>query len=467
MIQQVLNKQLLQDVLDSMQAQAQAFTADQRRADTGTPMDDLSPAEHAELLDSIEIAKARVHEGKPPAADRRGEPAVVPLEDLNACIPRSPELSNLQSAIESYFLDQRPDLIESPDSDDDRRGGTVPMAGSQLTTWQDYLGDRRVFGAFQQTDIGWINSLFAQGVRKLRRKHPFVDRPVRNQPISFADDNVRIIVVGDWGSGIPRAQNVAKHMRRELDQPDVKGWQKFVIHLGDVYYSGWAYEYKKRFLQYWPVREAEKNDVGSFNLNGNHDMYSGGWAYYDDALADLRFAAWQGKSSLFHLANSHWQLFGLDTSYDDGGLQGDQARWVCAAAQPGLKTMLLSHHQYCSSYETAPQAVIDKIDPVLNQLDVAAWLWGHEHRFMTYRNVPRIRFPRCIGHGGVPVYQTHAADAPTPSPGDWEYRDYVPGVLGIEHWAMFGFAVLDFHKDRIAVRYLDENGAEHRREILV
>ena len=35
------------------------------------------------------------------------------------------------------------------------------------------------------------------------------------------------------------------------------GRQVHAIHLGDVYYSGFAREYKNRFLRYWPVREDE------------------------------------------------------------------------------------------------------------------------------------------------------------------------------------------------------------------
>jgi hypothetical protein len=466
MIQQVLNKQLLQNVLDNMLAQVSV--EDGRRAITGTPMDDMRPAERAELQHSIETAQRHAAEGEEQASDRRGESAKPSLADRKTYIPRSPELSNLQSAIEQYFTEKRAEVVEEPQRDD-RRGGSAPVAGSQLTIWQDYLGDlpsdRRLLGAFEQTDIGWINSLFAEGVRKFRRKHKFVKRPVRRAPVPFPDEKVRMIVFGDWGSGIPRAQKVAKYVRRELDDPKVRDWQKHVIHLGDVYYSGWEYEYKNRFLNDWPVKPEEKNEIGSFNLNGNHDMYSGGWAYYEYSLADERFAALQGKSSLFHLANHHWQLFGLDTSHDNAGLKGDQAEWVRGAAREGLKTMLLSHHQYCSSFEKAPQTVIDKIQPVLNELDVAAWLWGHEHRCMTYKDVPGIRFPRCLGHGGVPVYQSHDLHGPTPPPGEWEYRDYIDG--GVELWAKFGFVVLDFNYDKILVRYINEGGGEDRKETIL
>jgi hypothetical protein len=382
------------------------------------------------------------------------------LADRNTYIPRSPELSNLQSAIELYFLEKRSETVETPPPDG-RRGG----APAQLTIWQEYLEGRRLLGPFEQTDVGWINSWFAKGIRQFRGKHEFVGRPVRKEPIVLPDENLRIVVFGDWGSGIPRAVKVGELVERELHDPNVKGWKKHVIHLGDVYYSGWEYEYRNRFLDHWPVKLEEKDTIGSFTLNGNHDMYSGGWAYYDYALADPRFAAWQGKSSLFQLANNYWQIFGLDTSHDDAGLKGDQADWVRGAARKGLKTMLLSHHQYCSAYEKAPQTVIDKIQPVLTELDVAAWLWGHEHRCVTYRDVPRVRFPRCIGHGGVPVYQTHDLNSRIPSPGEWEYRDSIDA--GIERWAKFGYAVLDFQREKIAVRYMDEAGGQDRHEELL
>lgn len=463
MIQQVLNKQLLLNVLDSMQAQAQASPEDRRRAATDTPFDKLGPGERTDILGGISGAREFLAKEEKAEPERRGGDAELPLADRTTYMPRSPELSNLQSAIEQYFLEQRPDVVESPDPDD-RRGATVPMTGSRLSIWQDYLPGRRLFGAFEETDVGWINALFAEGIRKFRGKHKFIERPIRKGAIPLPDENVRIIIFGDWGSGIPRARNVAKHIREKLDDKEVKGWQKHVIHLGDVYYAGWKSEYKGRFLKYWPVKPEEKDKIGSFTVNGNHDMYSGGWAYYDYALADGRFAAWQGKSSLFHLANNYWQIFGLDTSHDDAGLKGDQAAWVCGAARAGLKTMILSHHQYCSAYEDAAKDLIEKINPVLNELDVVAWLWGHEHRCMTFKDVARIRFPRCIGHGGVPVYQTHPASDRTPLPGEWEYRDYLDA--GLEHWAKFGFVALDFKGRRIDVRYINEDGGEDRKETI-
>jgi len=468
-IQQVLNKRLLTDVLSSMHSVVQVDFGNNRRTTRADPLAGISKADRADLLGNIDRAHNFCSSKQENASERRGARRDdVSMADSLAYIPRSPEVSNLQAAIERYFLEKRPSDIDTQSSTD-RRGTSLQNAGAQitLTPWKDYDSDRRLGGAFEQTDIRWISAWFAEGIRKFRRKHKFIARPVRQAPITLPDDKLRMIVFGDWGSGIPRAQKVSSRIREELDEGDKKGLQQHVVHLGDVYYAGWQYEYEKRFLKDWPVELSKKTTIGSFTLNGNHDMYSGGHAYFEVALADPRFATWQGKSSLFHLANNHWQIFGLDTSYDDADLKDDQVDWVRGAARKGLKTMLLSHHQYCSSYEAkdVSKMLVKKIQPALKDLEVATWLWGHEHRCMTYKNVPRIRFPRCLGHGGVPVYQFHDLDGPIREPGEWEYRAYIDKDL--ELWAKFGFVVLDFHGPKIEVRYMNEDGRRpDRRETI-
>ncbi len=61
-------------------------------------------------------------------------------------------------------------------------------------------------------------------------------------------DYFRIVMVGDWGSGLPRAQNTAAAMRHYIDECVTNGTDCHVVHLGDVYYSGWDFEYRSRFF---------------------------------------------------------------------------------------------------------------------------------------------------------------------------------------------------------------------------
>ncbi|HEY4594562.1 MAG TPA: metallophosphoesterase, partial [Thermoanaerobaculia bacterium] len=321
------------------------------------------------------------------------------------------------------------------------------------------LDGRRIFDKFSITDIRWVSSLVAMGIRKFRGRFPFPDQPAT--PVRLGD-RARLVVVGDWGSGIPRARKVAQEMRKVLDEGLAAGREQHAVHLGDVYYSGWEYEYRDRFLQYWPVRPGEEDCIPSWNLNGNHDMYSGGHAFYGYALKDPRFKRQEGKS-YFSLKNDHWTLLGLDTSWEDGGLQGNQAQWALQTLTAGSgKGMLLSHHQIFSAYDRGNSLLSQKIDPVLATGRVRSWLWGHEHRCVFYSSYQGVESARCIGHGGVPVYMPHAESDPYPAPAFYEYRDALE--KGFERWALFGFAVLDFDGSAVDIRYIDENGKEHQRE---
>jgi hypothetical protein len=477
-IQQVLDRRLLQDILASMESEVKnSLKTPRRRGPQKTPLDSYSESQMRELARDIRQAETDVSEAPrtPPqrrGPNRSGEKSPT-VSERKAYIPRSPILSNLQSAIEDYFRTERPDAIEGQ-ALSGRRKHLPLQAGERISIWKNYASERRILRRFEQTDLRWISAKFAEGLRYFRGKHPFVPRPARSTPVKL-HPNSRIIVVGDWGSGIPRAQNLSELMRLELDDGIKERRAQHVIHLGDVYYAGWKYEYNDRFLKYWPVKKDEKKEIGSFTLNGNHDMYSGGHSYYSVALADPRFAAWQGTSSLFVLSNKNWQLFGIDTAHEDAGLEGDQANWInlSAAAHPNkgrVKIILFSHHQYCSSYETPSTTLITKIQRVMLHpaVNLRAWFWGHEHRCMTYRGVPALPFATCVGHGGVPVYQTHSANAKIPAPGDYEYRDVLNGgVGGLEPWARFGFAVLDFNDDKLTVRYIGEDGKKTRVETIL
>ena len=213
-------------------------------------------------------------------------------------------MSLLQSAVEELIEDKYSGLIVEDDSTDRRdAGGAVsPVTGRRLDIGDDlqFDSERRLFGPFEVTDVGWVASVgLAKALQMFRDRHPFNPRPAA--PVQLADRS-RLVIVGDWGSGLPRAQQVAQHMRVAIDDGIADGRQVHAVHLGDVYYSGFAREYKNRFLRYWPVREDEADTVYSWSINGNHDMYSGGHGYFKTLLADPRFAC-QQRSSWFSIEN--------------------------------------------------------------------------------------------------------------------------------------------------------------------
>jgi len=264
---------------------------------------------------------------------------------------------------------------------------------------------------------------------------------------------------------LPRARKVAEQISKCVDQGRKGNREVHVVHLGDVYYSGWKREYEKRFLRYWPVRIDEAEHVNSWSLNANHDMYSGGHDYYNTLLADPRFKK-QSRCSYFEMFNEDWRIFGLDTGWEEGDLKEPQAGWVKQRIDNSRqKVLLLSHHQLFSAYESVEEAVGNKLQGVLDTNRIRSWFWGHEHRCMLYKPYRKVEYARCVGHAGVPVYMSHNADDSYPEPGEYEYRGYL--VKGIERWALLGFAVLDFEGPSIHVKYVNEYGNTHKEETIV
>jgi hypothetical protein len=393
--------------------------------------------------------------------DRRGGP---PLDDFSF-FSRDPTISLVQSALDAYF-DEHPELVTAdPPADDGRRGPSDQPAvtGRRLRQTRVRREEgRRLFNRFSITDIQWVRSKIAEGIRLARDRHAFnpVPAPALQVPPTF-----RLYLVGDWATGIERAQRVAAEMRKRLAAAPAD-LEQHVIHLGDVYYSGWAQEVRNRFLRYWPVQPGDAK-IRSWAVNANHDMYSGGHGYYDVLLGDDRFAR-QQRSSLFSLTNKHWRILGLDTAWDDHGLKDPQQDWIREELRDrSRKSVLLSHHQLFSGFEKIPAGDDDlsaKIMPVLREFPATAWFWGHEHRCVAMKPTDSVTHPRCLGDGGVPVYMTHDVLDPLPASVLYEHRGSFR--KGLETWALFGFAVLDFVGDRIEVDYVTEYGSRHYAETL-
>ena len=404
--------------------------------------DDLKIA--AEELEKAQRRESVESSGQPgfvPISTRRGKMAVA--LDNRAFVSREPAIGLLQSALEQYHLDKKPATLAS-----------TPRVRRGAEQWRP-TATRRLLNGFSETDPRWVASLVAMGFKLFRNPHLFKENPVDVR----IGTQARMIVVGDWGSGIDRAQKIAKMIRAVIEEGRRNGREQHVVHLGDVYYSGWGWEVDRRFLAYWPVKEEEAGSISSWSLNGNHDMYSGGYGYFDRLLADQRFQRQQG-SSYFRLFNDDWQLLGLDTAYRDKELREPQSEWIRQQTTGSQrKTMLLSHHQPFTVYEKDSIKMDATLEDVLRNNGIRAWLFGHEHRCILYSEKLKIKYPRLIGHGGVPVYMSHREDDPFSPPVAYEYRKYIPGGIGgIEHWAPFGFAVLDFDGPKIEARYLYEDG---------
>jgi hypothetical protein len=395
-----------------------------------------------------------------------------PLADV-AFFPRDAVVSLAQSALQE-FCEAKPNRIVRNAA---RRAGSAQHIAvtdremdPSLASFLAGASTKQQFaGKYQAMDIRWANCLAAIGVRIWRKRHVFNDKPA--QPFSIGN-RARVVMLSDWGSGLPRARRVGEAIRETLDEAGDR--DKHILHLGDVYYSGLASEYENNFLADWPVKRKEADVISSWTLNANHDMYSGGWGYFDHLLQnDPRFKRQHDidgtASSFFSLENDHWLILGLDTGYhenlifDAHDLYGSQSQWVNErlAAKLNKNGILLSHHQPFSSFEKGGGKLLKKLQGPLTNGRVRAWFWGHEHRCTLYEPRENIEYPRCIGHGGIPFYLSKTNP---PAGVIYEYHDGFQDLL--ESWNYFGFVVLDFEDDRIHVSYMNEQGTKHYEEVI-
>jgi hypothetical protein len=381
-------------------------------------------------------------------------------------MPRTSTNSNLQSILTTCIESRFEGLLKA-----------APEGLGRLA--HAILGDVDIFREFGPCDPLWMETKLAEGWAAIDGRPAFPDAPA--DPVALAPD-AQVILVGDWGTGLPGAVAVAAQIRKRIEAG--RGREQHLIHLGDVYYSGWQEEYETRFLRYWPVGRDEQG-ILSWALNGNHDMYSGGHGYFGYLLHDPRFRGhWrkghpeQPPSSHFSLENEEWQILGLDSAYADHDLAGSQAEWVAGKLAGSRRTMLLTHHQPFSAYEAVGQKMTKKIRAVLDSRRLDAWFWGHEHRCTVYGEdpqhpedpVPWLRFGSCVGNGGVP----QLLPDPPMAQGAQAVEGYAPlswPYAGVEpadgnEWLRFGFAVLDFEGPRINLEYVDEHGNTAKRLVL-
>lgn len=233
--------------------------------------------------------------------------------------------------------------------------------------------------------LGWAGSFFSWW----RKLNPF-DWQTPGAPETIPNKS-RLALFGDWGTGLYGAPACAKSI-------EAAGNYDVVLHLGDVYYSGTKSEIQERFVELFPnVPNAKRR-----GLNGNHEMYTGGRAYFD------AIRQWGQTSSYFALENDHWILCCLDTAYDDHDLHGDQGKWVetLAAASPDKKLVLFSHHQPFSLLDGQGPKLVRQLESLFTSKRIYAWYWGHEHHCILYK--PHSLFGlrgRCVGHGGFPYFR--------------------------------------------------------------
>ncbi|CAN5172082.1 hypothetical protein BH18ACI2_BH18ACI2_08220 [soil metagenome] len=249
---------------------------------------------------------------------------------------------------------------------------------------------------FDEKDwLGWAKSFFVWWKRI--KPHQWLNTPSNKQ----IPNTARLALLGDWGTGLYGAPHCARSIEKDQKGYDV------LLHLGDVYYSGDKDEVLERFLALWPKPEntawANQHNVVHRACNSNHEMYTGGHAYFNYTLAQFEQSA-----SYFALHNDHFILAGIDTAYKEKDLQDGQVEWLADLVQGagGRKVILFSHHQPYSWFEGGHPKITAKLGELLSNQKIFAWYWGHEHRCILYRKHPVYGlYGRCVGHSGYPSFR--------------------------------------------------------------
>lgn len=310
---------------------------------------------------------------------------------------------------------------------------------------------------FGDTDPLWIEAVVDSLATLIRGKANFVTHQSLTDFLYPVEDQCRMALVGDWGADNEAAENV-RHQIQNLGAD-------YVIHLGDIYYAGQDNE-AESFLRRWPKAGQKR----SFALNGNHEMFSGGHAYFGKVLA-----AFGQPASYFGLYNAAWQFLAVDTAFVEHRLLSDQdARltkqfdWlVDKLKDTSRKNILLSHHQPLSAFAADHSAAaglrgdVGKLTLEAGPFSIFGWFFGHEHRCTIYDDTRTEYRARLIGHGAIPM------DIPNGIPDDgcvpFTAINQTPKPDG-SGYLTSGFALLTLDGARIAIQYVNEDGGIWQKE---
>jgi hypothetical protein len=293
-------------------------------------------------------------------------------------------------------------------------GGAVAdaIAAAEVVPHLDVVvkvgGDGTIFGTskYQQLDPRWELVAGTVWLENLLHKHKY---PSGAPKVLAMEDKVNIVMVGDFGTGNFGA-GTSPSVKISQFVPSLN--PDYTIHLGDTYYAGVSEEETGNFLNYWP-----KGSKGSFALNSNHDMYSGGDPYFNQVVGGPMFAKSQAPWSFFAMENANWVIVGLDSAYYSSvlelymngtlGANTAQVAFLKQIAALGKKVIVLTHHNPIG--DSGPQSTA--ATPLQLYKDVTAafpagkapafWYYGHVHMGAAYAPYNGMQF-RVLGHGGLP-----------------------------------------------------------------
>ena len=275
--------------------------------------------------------------------------------------------------------------------------------------------------------------------------------PSSNFGVITIPEDSKIAVLGDFGTGQNDAVTLVVAMLQQLN-PD------FIVHLGDIYYSGTQSECEAYVNTFRRAFEIAGRKVPVFSIPGNHEYYAGGSGFFDRVLpmnSEFGFPEYEQPASYFCLRteDSNWQFLGMDTGYTSvknfnvahpthlnasysPWLEFNEASWHQNKLSTFAgNTVLFSHHQLFSAssvinngtgvkYQTGSdksrskylnENLLEVFKPYFSK--VAGWFWGHEHSVEIFEGGQEgLRKGRLIGNSGYQEWQGQNPYQSTDSP---------------------------------------------------
>ena len=423
----------------------------------------------SDVLDSMSALRKALADQDPKAMEelRKQAEANGMLQGQSVEQLRQTALASLDQSMQAAAAEDHasPDAYQSHDKltslVQSSLNGTLHGTLHPRSHWGDRLpAVLNLFG--QGNAVVWAPTGISALLEHFKGKPPFKQASARSR--ITIPDQCTIAILGDWGADNDHAQRLAALVQQR--SPD------YVIHLGDIYYSGTEHECQK-FLENWPLKDATGAPVQgrSFALNGNHEMYSEGRYYFTTVLDGFG-----QEASYFSLSNQRWQFFGLDTAYVPFLISGGavdaslKCQWDFLVseinASPAKRNILLSHNQPVSAFvkETAAGAPLraeyDKLIAGTRPDAVYGWIFGHEHRCTIYDDSALPYKARLLGNGAIPHDpQTETAPETVKGVTGTKFVAANHGRLNNGPLAISTFALLTVDGDRILIDYINEDGS--------
>lgn len=421
------------------------------------------PATPERTSQLLQNALTQVEQGSPEAMAAIARSGATSLQGMPEDSRRQLLTGTIRKALETVQRES-----QQPAEVYHSRDAVAGLVQSLVQSYEDKaVPELQAYG--ENNPLVWLPTGLDAVLDHFRQKAPF--QIAGGDSLHTLPDQCKIALLSDWGAPNDHAQRIGRLA--------VENGADYIIHLGDIYYSGTDAECR-RFLADWPLRDGNGKPAGghSFALNGNHEMYSGGRGYFQTVLP-----AFGQEASYFTLANDHWQIHGLDTAYVPFSISGGnqdshlaaQWQWLIQRilAAPAKRNILLTHNQPESAHApefTAAQALKGEwwqLTHATSLDSVFAWFFGHEHRCVIYDDEYTHFKARLIGNGSIPhAPQTEtsaqiAENGTTCTPA----RRFNHGKIG-DAVAISTFCLLTLDREHCRADYINEDGSLFYAEML-